>query len=249
MQRISSALLFFGACTLGRAARADLPSTAPIYGSTDLDAIGAALEHSVSATGQNDSLREEAERRLRASGDDESIGVGSTATSVGATMLFGGIGLATSADWNSKSCAACFPAVLLTMGGAQLTLAGLIALGEYGGPHHNGRGYRRRVNALVAAMEHPSIAAANATRRHRLTFAWTFLMTGVALAGSGVALFAMGHQSGFDDGVREGIAAAGAFTGGWLVTIGSGELSSKWANEMAVAPTRGGAMLTYERRF
>jgi hypothetical protein len=224
-----------------------LPNTAPIYGSDNLESIGAALEQSVSAHRQNDS-RDEAERRLRADGDAESIAVGSTATSIGPTMFIGGIALAATADWNSKSCVACAPAVILMGGGFQLTVLGLFRLADYGGSHQ-GRGHRRRVDALTAAMSHPSLAAANAARRNRLTLAWSLVASGVALASSSVVLFAMGHRNGFDDGVREGLATGGAFVGGYLVTIGSGELATKWTNELAVAPTRGGAMISYERRW
>jgi hypothetical protein len=41
-----------------------------------------------------------------------------------------------------------------------------------------------------------------------------------------------------------------SFIGGTAIAEvagGSGVLASKWANEMAVAPTRGGAMISYER--
>jgi len=247
MRRISL-FSIVAACTLTRAARADLPNTAPIYGSDDLQAIGAALEHSVSAPGQNDSSRDEAERRLREDGEHQAIALGSTATSIGATMFIGGIFVASTSSWDSSNCVACFPSLMLLGGGFQLTLAGILFLADHDGNHH-GRGHRHRVDALVSAMSHPSIESANAARRHRLTLAWTLLTTGVALAGGSVALFAMGHQSGFDDAAREGIAAASAFTGGWLVTIASGELASKWTDEMAIAPTRGGAMITYERRW
>jgi hypothetical protein len=236
------------ACTFARAAHADLPNTAPIYGSSDLDAIGAALEHSVSAPRQNDSLRDEAERRLRADGDDQSVAVGSTATSIGATLLAGGIFIAATQSWDSTNCVACVPSLLLIGGGVQLTIAGLLFLAERGSGHH-GKGHHRRLEALVNAMSHPSIDAANASRRRRLTLAWTLLATGVAFAGGSAALFAMGHQSGFDDDARESIAAGSALAGAWLVTIGSGELASKWTDEMAIAPTRGGAMISYERRW
>ena len=247
MHRIRSGLTLLGMCALTSVARADLPSTAPIYGSSDLDAIGAALQHSVSATRQNDST-DEAERRLRKDADAASMAGGSAATSTGGTMLIGGIALASSASWGSTSCVACIPSVILLAGGFQLTVYGLIDLGEYGGLH-KGRGHRRRVHALADAMSHASIDAANAARRNRLTLAWTLLTTGVALAGTSVALFAMGHQNGLDDDARESLAAVSALAGGWFVSIASEELATRWTNELALAPTRAGAMLTYEHRW
>jgi hypothetical protein len=185
---------------------------------------------------------------LRLNDDAVAMAVGSTGTSIGATMMVGGIALASSANWGSGECPACIPAVLLMLGGFHLSLMSLFSLGEYGGLHQ-GRGHHRRVTTLATAMSHPSADEARSERLARMTVAWTFFTTGVALAGGGLALFAMGHQSGFDDTLREGLAGFGAFAGGWLVTIASAELAHKWTNELAVAPTRGGAMLTYERRF
>jgi hypothetical protein len=247
MRRVSYGFVLSATCVVG-AARADLPSTAPIYGGESLDAIGARLEQSASAPGHNDSLRDEAERRLRANGDAESVALGGTATSIGATMLIGGLAFAGTANWSTQDCVACLPAVLLIGGGLQLTILGLIGIGDYGGLHH-GRGHGRRLDALVHAMTKQSTEAAASARRARLTLAWTLLASGVAFAGGSIALFAMGHQSGFDDEAREGLAAASALAGGWLVTIASTELATRWTNEIAIAPTRGGAMLTYERRW
>ena len=244
--------MIVGACAFSSAAHADLPNTAPVYGGDSLEAIGASLEHSVSASGQNDAhedaLRAEAERRMRADGDAASIVGGSVALSFGATLLIGGIGLASSATWGANDCAACMPSVLLVFGGAQLTVLGLVSLFEYGGPHRQ-RHHRRHVDELVHAMSLSSIEAARTARAHRLTLGWSLFASGAVLVGSSVALFAMGHQAGFDDGVREALAGGSAFLGSWLTTLGTGELATKWTNEMALAPTRGGAMLGYERRW
>ncbi len=251
MRRISWGLLL-GTWTLASTARADLPNTAPIYGSDNLEAIGAALEQSVSAPRQNDSndsrARDEAERRLRVNGDAIDVALGSMATSVGATMLIGGIGLASSSNWKAIDCPACLPSVILIGGGVGLTLMGLFSLGDYGRPHL-GRHHHRDVDVLVAAMSHSSARAANAARRSRSTVAWLFLASGLLLAGSSVTLFAMGHQSGFDDDAREALAAGGALAGGWLATIGSSELAARGADELALAPTRGGGMVSYQRRW
>ena len=251
MRRISWCLVPL-ACAVAGAARADLPNTAPIYGGDSLESVGAALEHSVSGPRHDDPREEaahdEAERRLRNEGDALSLAMGSTATSVGATMMIGGIGLASTAGSAGVDCPACLPSIILIAGGLQLTVLGLFGLADYGGAHR-GRHHERRVNALVRAMSHASIEQASAARRGRLTLGWTLLASGAVLVGSGVALFAMGHQIGLDDGVREALAAANAFVGGWLVTAGSGTVATKWTNELALSPTRGGAMVTYERRW
>ncbi len=165
MRRSSLGLVVLGACAVSRAAHADLPNTAPIYGAESLDSVGATLDQSVSEHGQNDS-RSEAERRLRENGDATSIVVGSTATSLGATLFVGGIALGSSLDWKSPDCPACLSSLVLATFGFQLALVGLIGFADYGSDHA-GRGHARRVRALVLAMSHPSLEAARAARCSR----------------------------------------------------------------------------------
>ncbi len=134
------------------------------------------------------------------------------------------------------------------MGGTQLSLLSVAMFASYGGPHH-GRHHTRQVDALVRAMSHPSIAAADAARRRRLAFGWSFVASGIVLLASSVTLFAIGHQDGFDDGLRMGIAAFNGLVGSMMTNYGSGVLATKWTDELALAPVRGGAVIGYERRF
>ena len=167
------------ACTISRGARADLPSTAPIDGAPEsLEEIGAQLEQSVSVPRQDDprkdAERAEAERRLRAAGDPVALAVGSVGTSLGVTMLLGGTALATTSKWNNQDCPTCLGSVLMLTSGIAFTLIGLVSFGDWGAPQI-GRRHARVVDALVDAMRHPSIDAANAARRARLSLGWSLI--------------------------------------------------------------------------
>lgn len=243
--RISSFAVVVATCAFSYAAHADLPSTVPIYGGDSLDSVAASLEHSVPP---HDDLRDEAERRLQRDGDIGSLVVGSVSASLGATLLGGGIALAAASDWKATDCPACLPEVILLMSGVQLSVLALFVLTSYGGEHHE-KHHARHVDELVRAMRHPSTAAAKAARSERLTVGWSFVAFGAALVASSVTLFAIGHQDGFDDGGRMGLAALNGLVGSWLTTIGTTELATKWTDELAVAPARGGAMISYERRW
>ncbi|HEY1960007.1 MAG TPA: hypothetical protein VGH28_30570 [Polyangiaceae bacterium] len=230
-------------------ARADDGQSVPLAGQSDpsvatLDQIAAALDHRT----PDDERRAEAERRLRADGDAGAVAGGSVATSLGVTMLATGIALASKSDLSAADCPTCIPAVLLSIGGAQLLLVGLVDFLSYGGSHA-GRHHARYVRTLARAMDHVSPDDARASRRRRLAAGWSLVISGTVLVAGAVTLFAIGHAPGVDDDTRMALGGASAFVGSWLTAFGADELATKWMTELAFTPARSGAVFSWSRSF